>query len=73
MNVNQKESVEQPEGLQLKINLSKWKILSGSWEAFPGGMVSKGSGGIAFPGELPSQHVNHLLWDQTKSSRIHPQ
>lgn len=49
LNVNQKESTEQPEGSPLKINLSKWNILPGSWEAFPGGMVFKGSGAIPFP------------------------
>lgn len=43
------KSVEQPEGLQLKMSLSKAKILSVSWEVFPRGMVSKGTG------ELPSQ------------------
>lgn len=30
LNVNQRESIEQPEGSQLKINLSKWNILPGS-------------------------------------------
>lgn len=38
------------EGLQLKINLIEGKILSGSWKAFPGGMVSKGSGEWQSPG-----------------------